>query len=177
MQTMQAQTQKRYPLFAFFLLLLLAVGCGSDDEENGITPPPPLPTQNVLRLSNADGAAGTTDTLLLSLENVTDLSALQFDLTFDPAVLSVTGADSTVRSTGFETFVNSGFGTARVILMDLENTASIAIGNGSVAAVIVDVDAGAPLGASELQVENVRAVDTSSNTLSVGGSNATYTVR
>jgi len=173
--TMQVQMQKRPRWFPLFLLLLLAARCGSDGK-SPIVPPEPLSTQNVLRLADADGAAGTPDTLVLSLNNVTDLSALQFDLSFDPAILTVTGTLATARSAGLETFLNTGSGTARIILVDLQGVASIATGDGSVVTVTVDVDAGAAAGASPILVENASGVDITATTLSVGGSSATYTV-
>lgn len=164
---------KRF-LACLFALLFVA---GCSDTFSPPPPPPPLGTQNVLRLANAEGTPGSSVQLVLSLENPAALTALQFDLSFDPDVLTPVAVTATARSAGFEADLNTVSGTVRVVLVDLQGSAVIAAGDGPVANVTVTVADPAPVGETSLLVDQATAVDVIATTLSVGGSAATFNVR
>lgn len=154
---------------------LVLVACGGGDD-NG--PPPVAPSvKNVLRIGSAEGAAGGTATVSFLLENTVALTGLQFDLIFNPNRLTVTGAAPGPRANGFDASFNTEAAVARVVLLDLENTARIAAGDGVVATVTVAVAAGAPAGGTTLRVENATAVNAAATTVPIGSSEGTFTVR
>ncbi len=163
------------------IVLLSAVlgasgGCGSSGGGGPHPGPQPLPNPGVLVVPNAEGAAGSTIQLVLTLENAAPLNGIQFDLDYDPNILTVTGAGPASRSPGFEGSVNVQGGTAHIMLVDMEGLASINTGEGDVVTVTADVAVSAS-GTSPLLVDQGRAVDVDTNTLSLGGSSATFTVR
>jgi hypothetical protein len=158
------------------LILSLTGGCGGGGDGGPGPGPQPIPTPNVLGVPNAEGAPGATIQLVLTLENSVALSGLQFDLDVDPNILTITGAGAAARSTGFEGSVNMVGGTAHIMLVDLDGTASIGTGNGAVITVTADVSVTAS-GTSPLLVDHGSAVDINSTSLSLGGSSATFTVR
>lgn len=159
--------------------LLLLVSCGSGDgEEEPPIVPGPLPTDNVLRLADAEGAAGSSAILVVSLKNTEALAGFQFDLMFDPAVLSVTGAaPDSERGSGLETYWNSEDGLARIIITDVERSVTLAAADGPVATLTVEVNAGAQAGATVLVLGNATGVSLDLTTRGLGGSTATFTVR
>jgi len=159
-----------------FALALVLAACGGGDGDDG--PPPVTPSlTNVLRIGSAEGAAGSTATIECLLENTSVLSGLQFDIVFDPDVLTVTSAAPGPRATGFDAMFNTGTGIARVVLLDLDDTARIAAGDGVVAMVTVGIAAGAPAGATTLLVGNATAASAGATTLSIGSSSGVFTVR
>jgi hypothetical protein len=163
-------------LLACSFVLLLTAGCS--ESFNPIPPPPPpLGSQNVLRLADAEGTPGSSVQLVLSLENPTALTALQFDLSLDPDVLTPVAVTATARSAGFDVREHAAGGTVRVVLVDLDGSAVIAAGDGPVANVTVTVATSAAAGATPLLVDQATAVDAIATTLSVGGSAATFNVR
>jgi hypothetical protein len=154
---------------------LVLVACGGDDDND---PPPVAPSlPNVLRIGSAEGAAGDTVTVSFLLENTVVLSGLQFDLVSNPSRLTVTGAAAGPRAAGFDASFNADAGIARVVLLDLDDTARIAAGDGVVATVTVAVAAGAPAGTTALRVENATAVNAAATTVPIGSSEARFTVR
>jgi hypothetical protein len=161
------------------LVLLLGASCGSSDDDDGQLPPPVTPSiANVLRLADAEGEAGTTATLVVSLENTLVLTGFQFDVSFDPDVLTVSAAAAdSGRAAGLEAYWNAEGGTARILFTDIQNSGSIAAGDGPVATVTVEVNAAAPAGTIGLLVDSATGVDGDATTLTLGGSQAIFTVR
>jgi hypothetical protein len=155
----------------------LGPGCGgSDDDGDNGNPVVPSATQ-VLRVGNAAGSAGGTAEIILSLENTEPLSGLQFDLLYDPSVLTVTDAVTTARTAGFEIGGSTGPGTARVLLTDLGGTAEVAPGDGAVVTLTVEIAGTATAGTSEIATAGAVATDRSATTISLGSASATFTVR
>lgn len=157
------------------LALVLTACGGGDGDGDGPPAAPALP--NVLRIGSAAGAAGSTATIEFLLENTSTLSGLQFDITFDPDILALTAAAPGPRASGFDAAFNAGTGIARVVLLDLDDTARIATGDGVVATVTVEIAAGAPAGATALLVENATAASARATTIPIGSSGGTFTVR
>jgi hypothetical protein len=156
---------------------LVLVACGGGDGDDNGTPPVAPSVTNVLRIGAAEGAAGGTATVSLLLENTANLSGLQFDFAFDPTVLTVTGADPGPRAPGFDAAFNTGTGIARIVLLDLDDSARINSGDGVVATVTVEIAAAAPAGATTLLVGNATAVNAAATTVPIGSSEGTFTVR
>jgi hypothetical protein len=156
----------------------LGLGCGgSDDDGQEPNPITPSSTQ-VLRVGNAEGSAGGTAAIVLSLESTEPLTGLQFDLLLDPAILTVSDAVTTGRTAGFEVFRSSpAVGITRVVLTDMNGTAQLAQGDGAVVTLTVGIDAGAPLGTSEVSTADALATDASATPVSLGSGSATFTVR
>ncbi len=157
-------------------LTLVLVACGGDDGDNGGPPVAPSVT-NVLRIQSAEGTAGGTATVSFLLENTTALSGLQFDLVFNPSRLTVTGAAPGPRANGFDASFNTEAEVARVVLLDLDDTARIAAGDGIVATVTVAIAASAPAGTTGLRVENATAANAAATTVPLGSSEGSLTVR
>ncbi len=159
-------------------LALLGAACGGGDDGEPPPPPPFTPElPNVMRIANAEGSPGGAATVSFLLENVVALSALQFDIAFDPDVLTVTGAAAGPRAPGLEATLNTDNGFARVVLIDLDGNGRIAAGDGVVATVTVEVAAAAPVGPSALLVSNATAVNAAATTVPIGSSDGTFTVR
>jgi hypothetical protein len=166
---------KRILVQALLAAALVAAACGGGDGDDG---PPVAPTPvNVLRVGAAEGAAGSSATLEFLLENTSVLSGLQFDITFDPDVLALTAAAPGPRASGFDAAFNTGTGIARVVLLDLDDTARIATGDGVVATVTVEIAAGAPAGATPILVGNATAASARATTISIGSSSGSLAVR
>ena len=168
--------RERHLIRLLGFLLLAAVSCQSGGGGTNEPPPPVFSTRGVLRLADAEGQAGATATLSLSLENPAALAGLQFDLAADPGALTVIAAAGSARSAGLEASFFAGGGTTRVLLADLQGTALIAAGDGVVATLTVQI-AQAASGPIDLLVRNASGVDASATTLSIGGSAAVFTVR
>lgn len=159
------------------LLLMVSCGGGDGDEEPPIVPEP-LPTDNMLRLADAAGDAGSSAILVVSLKNTEALTGFQFDLMFDPAILSVTGvAPDSERGAGLEAYWSGEAGLARIIITDLERSVTLDAADGPVATLAIEVDAGAQAGTTVLVLGNATGVNLDLTTRGLGGSTATFTVR
>jgi hypothetical protein len=158
-------------------LFSLGLGCGGSDDDGDDNPITPSNTQ-VLAVGNAEGAAGDTTTITLSLENPEPLVGLQFDLLHDAGLLTVVEATTTTRTAGFEVFHSAPTaGSARVLLTDLSGTAQLAQGNGGVVTLRVAIDPGAALGTSTISTADALGTDLTATPVSLGSSNGTLTVR
>ena len=160
-------------------LSVLGLGCGgSDDDDDGDPIPVGPSTTQVLRIGNAEGSAGGTAQIVLSLENTEPLTGIQFDFHHNPTVLEVTDALTTGRTAGFEVFRSTpAAGITRVLLTDLGGAAEVAEGDGEVVTLTVAIDGSSDPGTTGIAIADAIATDRSATPVSLGSSDATFTVR
>jgi hypothetical protein len=100
------------------------------------SPCPPPPAGETLSIGVASGASGSDVAVPLSLHNTVAVGGLQFDILFDPAVVSFTSAAITSRATGMSIPTsNPAAGRLRLLMYSGEGS-SIAAGDGAVANLI-----------------------------------------
>ena len=128
---------------------------------------------------NSSGAAGSAgNPVVIGLANADLVSGVQFDLTFDAAVIaSVDAVTATDRAVSFSSasFNQIMPGQVRVLLFDLGGD-MLSAGQGAVLTISVTVDAGAPSGAATLTVESILLSDDGGATSSLSMATGTFTV-
>ena len=120
------------------------------------------------------GAGGTVDLPVTFTAGATDVSAVQFDLTFPSALsyLSVT-TGSAAAAASKSASASAISGGARVLLFGLNQTA---IGSGSIATVRLDIADGATPGALAVGITGIVASDPDGAAVATNGSGGSVTV-
>ena len=147
--------KKLYHILTIFIVLLIA-GCEKEAVE-----PEPENLRLYLNPSSNNIAVGSLLELAVSIENVTELFAVSFEVTFDSSVVQIDGVD----------FLGSSniLGSDLVSLYQLEeNLISIGLGkkqtsgndevsgDGSLAILFLN---GTGVGTTDLNIENVQLID------------------
>ena len=110
----------RFLCLVWTCVLLLAVG--SSASAGG----------SVLSLGSGEGANGETVGVVISLDNGTEMKALQFDLTYDASVVQFISGSGAVRGANLTaTFGSTGPGRLRSVL-HLADDSSIPVGSGQI---------------------------------------------
>ncbi|MFQ6094159.1 MAG: choice-of-anchor D domain-containing protein, partial [bacterium] len=123
-----------------------------------------------LRVRRGSGTPGSSNNIVaIDLDNNVAVYGVEFNLSYDPDILTVTNVEKTARSAGlrFGMWQESTPGTVYVAYLDIEN--SIGPGSGPIFDFSFDVEADAPFGNVPLRLLGVSTMDldTLLNTASV----------
>ncbi len=140
-------------------------------------------TPRTLSVPDAQGAPGSTVTIPVTLSDGTNVSALQFTLSFNPAVLTPAAnpvARGSLVPSGFTVSANTATaGQITVVISPPVQTPTptFASGSGPVAVITFQVASGATPGAtSPLTLSNIAASDREANAVAITAQNGTFTV-
>ncbi len=140
-------------------------------------------TPRTLSISNAQGAPGSAVTIPVMLSEGANVSALQFTLSFNPAILTPATTPVALGSlvpSGFTVSANTATaGQITVVISPPVQTPlpTFNSGSGSVAVITFQVASGASPGAtSPLTLSNVSASDRNASAVAITVQNGTFTV-
>jgi len=150
--------------------------------QGGAASPPP--SGRTLSVPNASGEPGRTVTIAVNLSDGSGISALSFTLSFDPAVLSISGPSAVSRGSlvpdTFSLSANTATaGQVRIVISPPLTTPlpTFRSGSGSVAAITLQVASGAREGTtSPLALSNISASDANAGSVPITPQNGTFTV-
>jgi|GEM_PF-686189 len=148
----------------------------------GVAQPPP--SGRTLSVPNASGEPGRTVSIAVALSDGSGISALSFTLSFDPAILSVSGPSAVSRGTlvpdNFSLSANTATaGRVGIVISPPIQTPlpTFRSGSGSVVTITFQVASGAREGAtSPLTLSNISASDANAGSVSITPQNGTFTV-
>lgn len=149
----------------------------------GVAAQPP-PSGRTLSVPNASGEPGRTVTIAVNLSEGSGISALSFTLSFDPAVLSISGPSAVSRGSlvpdAFSLSANAATaGQVRIVISPplTSPLPTFRSGSGSVVTIAFQVAAGATPGTtSPLALSGVSASDANANAVPITPQNGTFTV-
>jgi Cohesin domain/Putative binding domain, N-terminal/Viral BACON domain len=129
-----------------------------------------------LSVASVTGSAGTSLTTTVSLSNSAGkISALQFDLSYDPVAISVVPTITSAASAAGKSLSSSNpaAGVTRILLVGLNQTA---LGDGPIVNLALSLVANAGYGSYGLTFSNVSASDANGAVLSLTAANSTVTI-
>lgn len=149
----------------------------------GVAAQPP-PSARVLSVPNTSGEPGRTVQVAIILSDGAGISALSFTLSFDPAVLSISGPSAVSRGSllpdNFSLNVNTAAsGQARIVISPplVTPLPTLRSGSGSVVTIAFQVASGAAPGTtSPLTLSNLSASDPDARSVPITPQNGTFTV-
>lgn len=134
------------------------------------------PGDNTLAVGSATGSSGASVTLPLSLTSETTVKGLQFDVTYNAAVATFSGANVTGRGAGMT--VSSrvvSAGRARVVMYH-DDAAVVAVGSGQIANLVFEVT-GQPTQGTTVALDDIILSDADAQPLAVTAEPGTITVQ
>lgn len=149
----------------------------------GVAAQPP-PSERTLSIPNASGEPGRTVTIAVNLSEGSGISALSFTVSFDPAVLSISGPSAVSRGSlvpdTFSISANTATaGQVRIVISPPLTTPlpTFRSGSGSVVTLALQVASGAAVGTtSPLALSNVSASDANADPVPITPQSGTFTV-
>jgi len=149
---------------------------GQDTSDANFTITEVQPGNNTLTVGSGAGASGTSISLPLALVNEVPVKGLQFDLVYNAAVASFTGASLTSRGVGMTISSNVvSDGRARVVIYHDDNSV-IAAGSGDIAELTFEVT-GQPTQTTTVAPADIILSDANAQQLTVAGEQGTITVQ